>query len=96
MLPHDLCFKTANRLVIGNDLAVQVCEADAIRVHQNKRSDTGTHQSIRRMSSHAAEAEYRHLCVRKTLHSRRAEQQLGAGKFVQHAPPPHRRTAATV
>ena len=96
MLAHDLGLEAANRRVVGDELAVQVRQADAVGVDQDKEADTGAHEGVRRVPADAAEAEHGDLRAGKPLHGGGAEEKPGAGEFVKHGAPPHRRTAATV
>ena len=74
----------AHRLVGGDDLAVQVGEADFVIVDQVESPHAAAGQRLDGVAAHAAHAEHGYAGIVQFGHCFRAQQQLGAGILVLH------------
>ena len=74
----------AHRLVGGDDLAVQVGEADFVVVDQVESPHAAAGQRLDGVAAHAAHAEHGYAGIVQFGHCFRAQQQLGAGILVLH------------
>ena len=83
LLSH-IHLELAHRLVGGNDLAVQVGQADFVVVDEVQRTHTAACQRFDGIAAHAADAEHRHAGIVQFFHGFRAQQQLRAGILILH------------
>ena len=68
----------------GDDLAVEVGQADLIIINQIQCPHAAARQRFHRVAAHAADAEHRHAGIVQFFHSFRAQQQLRAGILILH------------
>ena len=65
---HDFRLILSNCLSRRDDLAVDICQADLIIVHQHKGTDSASRQCLRHISADSADSEDRNLRLRKAVH----------------------------
>ena len=53
----------------GEDLAVQIRQADPVVVDEVQRADAAAHQRLHRVAAHAADAEHGHAGMKQPLHT---------------------------
>ncbi|MPN64996.1 hypothetical protein SDC9_212775 [bioreactor metagenome] len=86
-LLHDLCLVAAYRRMKGDDLAVQVGQADTVIVKNVDSPYAAARQGFRGIPADSADTEHRHPCARKPLHSLAAQQQPGTRKLIHYFSP---------
>ena len=74
----------AHRFAGGQDLAVQVGQADLVVIDKIKRADTAAHKRFTDIAAHAADAEHGHMRTLQLFHGLRAEQKLRSRKLIEH------------
>ena len=74
----------AHGLAGGDDLAVQVGQADLVVVDEVEGTHAAAGQRLHGIAAHAAHAEHGHTGVVQLGHCLRAQQHLGAGILVLH------------
>ena len=75
---HHVRLVLAYRLSRGNDLPVQVGQADLVIVDEVKMAHAAPHQSLTDITAHTADTEYSHSGIFQLLHGRFAEEKLGS------------------
>ena len=68
----------------GDDLSVQVGQADLVVIDQVQGAHAAAGQSLHGVAPHAADAEDSHPGFGQGFHSGLSQQQLGSGKFIEH------------
>lgn len=81
---HDVGLILADGLPRGDDLAVDVRQADLVVVNEVKGADAAADKRLAGIAADAANAEDRHARVLQGLHGRVAEQQFGSGERIEH------------
>ena len=74
----------AHGLAGGNDLAVEVGQADLIIVDEVQCAHTAAGQCLHRVAAHTADAKHGHAGIVQLFHCLCAQQQLGAGILILH------------
>ena len=77
ILPHGLAG--------GDDLAIEVGQADLIVVDEVQRPHAAAGQRLNGIAAHAADAENGHPAVVQFFHCFLAQQQLGTGILILHS-----------
>ena len=81
---HDVGLILADGPPRGDDLAVDVRQADLVVVNEVKGADAAADKRLAGIAADAANAEDRHARVLQGLHGRVAEQQFGSGERIEH------------
>ena len=81
---HDVGLILADGLPRGDDLAVDVRQADLVVVNEVKGADAAADKRLAGIAADAANAEDRHARVLQGLHGRVAKQQFGSGERIEH------------
>ena len=81
---HDVGLVLPDGLPCGDDLTVDVRQADLVVVNEVKGADAAADKGLAGIAADAADAEDRHACVLQGLHGRVAEQQFGSGERIEH------------
>ena len=81
---HDLNLVFADGLACGNDLPVEVRQADLVVIDKIKRADPAAHKRFTDIAAHAADAEHGHMRTLQLFHGLRAEQKLRSRKLIEH------------
>ncbi len=82
--PHHIGFVFSHRLPGGNQLPVQIGQADQIIVHQINGAHAGTHQRLHSEAADTADTEHNDSGLLQLFHGLLPQQQLGSGKLIQH------------
>lgn len=81
---HDVGLVLPDGLPRGDDLTVDVRQADLVVVNEVKGADAAADKGLAGIAADAANAEDRHARVLQGLHGRVAEQQFGSGERIEH------------
>ena len=84
-LPHHIRLVFSHGLPGGDQLPVQIGQADQIIVHQIDGTHTGAHQRLHGEAAHTADTEHDDPGLLQLFHGLLPQQQLGSGKLIQHA-----------
>ena len=76
-LAHDVDLVLADGLARGDDLAVEIRQADLVVVDQIERAHAAADEPLTDIAAHAADAEHRDPRALELFHGFRAQQQLG-------------------
>ena len=83
-LPGSLGFVHTNGFVGGQNLPVQIGQADRVPVDEIQLSHPGPGQSLHHIAAHTAQTEYRHPGALQLLHRFFSQQQPRPGKLLLH------------
>ena len=81
-LLHRVHFVLADGFARGDELAVEVGEADAVIVVEVDCADAAAHKSFRCIAAHAADAENRYTAGFQMRHGGGAEHEFRSGKLI--------------
>ena len=81
---HDLDLVFADGFARGDDLPVEVRQADLVVVDEIERTHAAAHKRLADIAAHAADAEHGHARPLQLLHGLRAEQELRSRKLIEH------------
>ena len=83
-LRHHLGFIAPDALVGGDDLTVDVREADGIVIHEVDRADTGAREGLGCETADATDTEDDDAGLLQNLHGFRSQQETGSRKLIWH------------
>ena len=83
-LAHDVDLVLADGLARGDDLAVEIRQADLVVVDQIERAHAAADEPLTDIAAHAADAEHGHARTLQLLHGLRTEQKLRSRKLIEH------------
>ena len=79
---HHLCLIFSHRFSGGNDLPVQIGQADLIIINQIKASNAAAHKRLADIAADSANAEHCHSCLLQFLHGLFSQQKLCPRKLI--------------
>ena len=93
-LRHGVHLVPAHGLAGGDDLAIQIGDADSVIVEQVDRAEAAAHQRLRGVAADAAHAEDRHAGRGEPAHPLAAQEQFRSRKLI-HRTRPARKDCST-
>ena len=84
---HAVGLILADGLPRGDDLAVDVRQADLVVVNEVKGADAAADKRLAGIAADAADAEDRHTRLVQLFHGLVAKQQFGSRKLIEHSVP---------
>ena len=84
---HDRSFILPNGRMKGNQLTIDIGQADGVMVHKIHGTDAAAGQGFCHITAHTAQTEHCNPGILQFFHCIRAQYKLGSGKGIHSDPP---------